>query len=81
MIWSNEVVRCDGNLFAYVRVQDEYTGNIAGSFRRIYFNKEGKAYYKADGKNQLIDVNPFLQYEERVKKALEFQKKYEGKVF
>lgn len=28
MIWDAEVLRVDGNLYAYIRVQNEFTGNI-----------------------------------------------------
>ena len=35
-IWDTEVIRVDGHLFAYIRVQNYYSGNVSGSFRRIY---------------------------------------------
>lgn len=49
MIWDNEVFRVDGNLYVFTRIQNEFTGNISGHFRRIYKDKLGY-YAKADGK-------------------------------
>lgn len=73
-IWETEVIRVDGNLFAYVRVQNEYNGNISGSFRRIYQDKNGDYYAKADGSNQNLtnQVNRFLASEIRQKEITDF---------
>ena len=35
-IWSYDIIRADGNLFAYIRIQDDYTGNIAGRFSKVH---------------------------------------------
>lgn len=77
-IWDTEVIRVDGNLFAYVRVQNEYNGNISGSFRRIYQNKNGDYYAKADGRNQNLtkQVNIFLASEIRQKEITDFYHKF-----
>lgn len=80
MIYDKEVIRVDGNLYAYIRVQNEYTGNVSGSFRRIYKDKNGY-YAKCDGKNNYISIDGFLQHEALQKEAMEFYKKYKGRVF
>lgn len=77
--WSAEVIEADGNLFAYVRIQNDYTGNISGNFRRIYTDKNGKSYFKADGRNQYIDVRPYLDRRDAIAKALKFYRDYNGR--
>lgn len=82
MIWGIEIIRVDGNLFAYTRIQNEFTGNISGHFRRIYKDKNGY-YAKADGKNQYLNsaVDSFLKQESYTKEALDFFKKYKGRIY
>ena len=81
-LWDTEVLRVDGNLFAYVRVQNDYNGNISGSFRRIYQDKNNHYYAKADGRNQNMDaqVQKFLAYELRQKEYKEFYDKYSKQI-
>lgn len=75
-IWDVEIVKADGNMYAFVRVQNEFTGNISGSFRRIYKDKNG-FYAKVDGSNHYFnnEVARFTAYQEQIKDALEFRKK------
>ena len=77
MIWEIEIIRVDGNLFAYTRIQNEFTGNISGHFRRIYKDKNGY-YAKADGRNQYLNsaVDSFLKQETHTKEAIDFFRKY-----
>lgn len=77
-IWDMEVIRVDGHLFAYIRVQNDYSGNVSGSFRRIYQDKDGHYYAKADGRNQNMDnqVKVLLANEEQTKRIRDFYKKY-----
>lgn len=75
-IWHKEVVRIDGDLKAYVEVQDDYSGSIRGGLRDIHL--EGNNYYvRADGNK--VDVtearNNFLAYESKVKSALDWYNK------
>lgn len=81
-IWDNEILRVDGNLFVYVRVQNDYSGNISGSFRRIYQNKNGDYYAKADGANQNLtnQVNRFIASEIRQKEITDFYNKYHNQI-
>lgn len=77
-LWNVEILEVDYKLFAYVRVQNEYSGNISGAFRRIYTDNKGRTYFKADGMNHYIDVQPFQDRQEKIKRALEFYKKFYG---
>lgn len=77
-LWGVDILEADGKLFAYVLVQDDYYGNIAGAFRRIYTDKFGRSYFKADGQNHYVDVQPYLDRQEKIKTALEFYKKHSG---
>lgn len=81
MIWDNEVFRVDGNLYVFTRIQNEFTGNIIGHFRRIYKDKNGY-YAKVDGKNHYLngEVESFLKRESYQKKAMDFfYKNYKGR--
>ena len=71
-IWDSEIVKADGNLYAYIRVQNDFTGNIAGSFRRIYKDKNGY-YAKVDGSNHYFNnqVKAFKEREDLVRNALQ----------
>lgn len=71
-IWDSEIVKADGNLYAYIRVQNDFTGNIAGSFRRIYKDKNGY-YAKVDGSNHYFNnqVKLFKDREEQIRNALQ----------
>ena len=79
--WSTDIIEVDGKLFAYVRLQNEFSGNVSGHFRRIYYDKSGRSYFKADGYNQYVDVRSFKNYQDRVKEALEFYKKYRDRIY
>ena len=67
-IWDSEVVKADGQLFIYVRVQNDFTGNISGSFRRLYQDKHGW-YAKVDGSNHYFTdkVKTFNNKEAEIK--------------
>ena len=82
MIWDNEVLRVDGNLYVYTRIQNEFTGNISGHFRRIYKDKNGY-YAKADGSNHYLNeaVGSFLKQELHQKEVLDFYKKYKSRIY
>ena len=72
-IWSYNIIRVDGQLFAYIRIQDDYTGNIAGRFSKVH--QSGFDYYfRAEGKRNLCtrQVDAFLSREVHQKAAIEF---------
>lgn len=77
MIYGDpEIVRANGDLYAFIQVQNEYTGNVSGSFRRVYQNNEVGYYAKADGKNQCVNnaVLHFLRQEQQMKDIYKFYK-------
>ena len=77
MLYDSEVVRVNGDLYAFIRIQNEFTGNVSGSFRRIYKDKNGY-YAKADGKNNYMNsqVQGYIQRESQEKEYRDFYKKY-----
>ena len=77
-LWESEILRVDGHLFVYVRVQNDYSGNISGSFRRIYLDKNGDYYAKADGRKQNLtnQVKRFIDSEIRQKEMKDFYHMY-----
>lgn len=72
-LWSYDIIRVDGDIKAYARTQNDYTGAITGALRTIH-EVNGKKYFKNDHQKIICtqDVINFIQYEETVKKALEF---------
>lgn len=64
-VYSKEIVRCNGDLKVYVRIQNDYTGQIMEGIRNI-FDKDGRKYFHADGcKHDITDlVNDELMREE-----------------
>ena len=81
-VWDSEIIEADGNLYAYIRVQNDFTGNISGSFRRIYFDKKGYPYAKVDGSNHYFtgQVAQFKERQEIIKKALEQTKHFRKEI-
>ena len=53
-IWDKEIIKANNELYAFLRIQDEFTGNIKNVFKKIYY-KDGHHYCKADGKLQILD--------------------------
>ena len=82
MVWDKEVIEVDGNMFVYIRLQNEFTGNISGSFRRIYQDKHGHYYAKADGRNQDLSdvVQRFRAQQIRDKEIRDFYNKYHNQI-
>lgn len=70
-LWHKEVTRLNGDLKAYVEVQNDYTGSIRCDLRTIH-EADGKYYVIADGGH--IDVTNertnYLNYEERARKGI-----------
>ena len=53
-IWDKEIIKANGELYCFVRIQNEFTGNISGAFKKVYY-KDGHHYCKADGQIQFLD--------------------------
>ena len=74
-VWNLEVVKIDGEHYAAIKVQDDWTGNITMNFRKVRY-REGKYYIKVDGRMENITeiVQRNNRYEDSVKEALEWTK-------
>lgn len=75
-LWHCEVVRLDGELKAYVGIQNDYTGNVSYSLRNLHL--DGNNYYiVADGQHIKVnnEVESRLAYEDKIKHALEWYMK------
>ena len=53
-IWDKEIIKANGELYCFLRIQNEFTGNISGTFKKVYY-KDGHHYCKADGIIQILD--------------------------
>ena len=53
-IWDKEIIKAGGALYCFLRIQNEFTGNISGTFKKVYY-KDGHHYCKADGSTQILD--------------------------
>lgn len=53
-IWDKEIIKANDELYCFVRIQNECTGNISGAFKKVYY-KDGHHYCKADGSIQILD--------------------------
>ena len=76
-IWDTEIVRVDGELKVYVKVQNEVTGGITGCLRNIHL--DGNRYYcRADGRR--VDVtskrDAYIRYEGKIDSAMKFYNDY-----
>lgn len=72
-IWHKEVIRVNGDLKAYIEVQDDYTGSIRGGLRDIHL--DGNTYFvRADGKRIIVteERQALLNYEDKCKNAIKW---------
>ena len=72
-LWHKEIVKLDGSIKVYVKIQNEFTGHIREGIREI-FHKNGIDYFRADGRvyNVTEDIKAYKAYEENIKNALKF---------
>lgn len=79
-LWAYDLMRVDGSVKVYTRIQNDYTGQITDGIRDIFTDKHGKKYFRADHKTVYIDkeYSMFVDYENQVKAAMEFCRKYKG---
>ena len=81
-LYKHVIVRADGDLQAVCWIQNEYTGNVV---KRLHDIKEnaGRYYVRADGRKHDIThaVTEFKKHEERVKKALDFYQRNNGRIY
>ena len=75
-VYSIECTRLNGDIMAYVRVQNDWTGAILGQVKKIFL--DGDNYYcHADGNRVIVNEQRqrFLDYESRVRTALDWYNK------
>lgn len=74
-IWRYNVTRLDGELMAYVKVQDDWTGNIVAALRKVRMDDEGY-YFRAENRRIHInkEVESYTRRESEIEYALKFFK-------
>lgn len=74
-LYSLELVRLNGDIKAYVRVQNEWSGQITEGIRNI-FHKDDRYYIRVDGQEHKInhERDQFLMHEQHIKDALKWYK-------
>lgn len=74
-LYSLELARLNGDIKAYVRIQNDWSGQITEGIRNIFL-KDDRYYIRVDG--QEIKVNAerdrFLMNEQHIKDALRWYK-------
>ena len=72
-LYSLELVRLNGDIKAYVRIQNDWSGTITEGIRNIFL-KDSRYYIRVDGNE--VNVNKqrddFLMHEDHVKSALKW---------
>lgn len=74
-LYHVECVRVDGTIKAYVKIQNDFTGQIRDSIKCIYL--DGNRYYiTADGMKHTVNQqrDQLLQREAEIKEALRWYK-------
>lgn len=76
-VWSQEIVRIDGDLMVAARIQDDWTGTIRTTLRQMHMDeKTGRYWYSAEGAR--IDITTkredFLRREDQIEAALKWFK-------
>ena len=74
-LYSLELVRLNGDIKAYVRVQNDWSGQITEGIRNI-FSENGNNYIRVDGQKHYInaELSRFHMNEEHIKDALKWYK-------
>lgn len=74
-LYSLELVRLNGDIKAYVRIQNDWSGQITEGIRNIFF-KDNRHYINADGCKHIVDkqLDDFRMKEEHIKDALKWYK-------
>lgn len=70
-IWYKEVIRVNGDIKAYIEIQNEYTGSISCGIREIHLDGNQR-YCRADGQkiNVQTQYENLLRHEDRVRQGL-----------
>ena len=74
-LYSLELVRLNGDIKAYVRVQNDWSGQITEGIRNIFL-KDDRYYIRVDGQEHNVNRqrDDFLMNEQNIKDALKWYK-------
>ena len=80
-IWGDpEIVKVDGEYKAFVKVQNDWSGDVRGHLRDIHMDKDGRYYCRADGSR--CDVTRirerYIKQEQDIKSAVDYAKEHRG---
>lgn len=74
-IWHKEIIKVNSKVYAYVEIQNDWTGQITASLRNVRFDTElNYPYCMAEG-NKISLIDEFRHYKESEslrKTAIEF---------
>ncbi len=70
-----EITKLNGDYMAYVRIQNDWTGQIRGRIATI-ISANGRKHIVADGqkKDVTIQVEDYIRKEDQIKEALKWYK-------
>lgn len=74
-LYSLELVRLNGDIKAYVRIQNDWSGQITEGIRNIFL-KNDRYYIRVDGQEHNVNRqrDDFLMNEQHIKDALKWYK-------
>lgn len=74
-LYSLELVRLNGDIKAYVRIQNDWSGQITEGIRNIFL-KDNRYYIRVDGCEHIVNRQreEFLMNEQHIKDALKWYK-------
>lgn len=72
-LYSLELVRLNGDIKAYVRIQNDWSGQITEGIRNIFL-KGDRYYINVDGQKHIVNRQreDFLMNEQHIKNALKW---------
>ena len=74
-LYSLELVRLNGDIKAYVRIQNDWSGQITEGIRNIFL-KDDRYYIRVDGQEHNVNAerDRFLMNEQHIEDALRWYK-------
>ena len=75
-VYSSEIVKCNGDLKVYVRIQNDWSGQITEGIRNI-FSKDGRKYFRAEGNEHDVTraIEEYSMREDKIRAALDWYNK------
>lgn len=75
-----EIVKVDGEYKAYVKIQNDWSGDVGGCLRDIHMDKDCRYYCIAGGRR--CDVSRirerYIKREQDIESAVEYAKEHRG---